>query len=55
MVDGAGTLALRPVKVAAFTEGAALVTAGVADGDKVVTLGVQTLVAGTKVRAVEVR
>jgi RND family efflux transporter MFP subunit len=53
VVDESGTLALQPVKVAAFTEGAALVTAGVADGDKIVTLGVQKLVAGTRVRAVE--
>lgn len=55
VVDQSGTLALRPVTVAAFTQDAALVTAGVEDGDKVVTLGVQTLVAGTKVRAVEPR
>ena len=55
VVDDAGTLALRPVKVAAFTEEAAMVTDGVAAGDKVVTLGVQTLVAGTKVRVVETR
>jgi RND family efflux transporter MFP subunit len=53
VVDEAGTLALRPVKVAAFTEAAALITAGVADGEKVVTLGVQKLVAGSRVRAVE--
>jgi RND family efflux transporter MFP subunit len=55
VVDDAGTLALRPVTVAAFTEQAALVTAGVADGDKVVTLGVQQLVAGTRVRTVDAR
>jgi RND family efflux transporter MFP subunit len=53
VIDDSDTLALRPVKVAAFTENAALVTAGLADGDKVVTLGVQKLVAGTRVRAVE--
>jgi len=55
VVDEAGRLTLRPVKVAGFTHEAALVTAGLADGDKVVTLGVQTLVAGTTVRAVEAR
>jgi RND family efflux transporter MFP subunit len=55
VVDEAGTLALRPVTVARFTESDALVTDGLADGDKIVTLGVQTLVAGTKVRAVEAR
>ena len=53
VVDDAGGLKLRPVNVAAFTEEAALVTAGVTDGEKVVTMGVQKLVAGTKVRAVE--
>jgi len=53
VVDDAGALALRPVKVAAFSEGAAFVTAGIADGEKVVTLGVQKLVAGTRVRSVE--
>jgi hypothetical protein len=39
------------VTVAAFTETAALVSAGVADGDRVVTLGVQKLEAGEQVRA----
>ena len=53
VVDDAGTLTLRPVAVASFTEGAALVAGGVTDGDKVVTLGVQKLVAGARVRAVE--
>jgi RND family efflux transporter MFP subunit len=55
VIDDAGTLSLRPVNVAAFTADAALVTAGLADGDEVVTLGVQQLVAGTKVRTVEAR
>jgi RND family efflux transporter MFP subunit len=53
VVDDAGDLKLRPVNVASFTEEAALVAAGVTDGEKVVTMGVQKLVAGTKVRAVE--
>jgi RND family efflux transporter MFP subunit len=53
VVDDAGKLALQPVKVASFTQEAALVTDGVTDGEKVVTLGVQKLVTGTKVRAVE--
>jgi RND family efflux transporter MFP subunit len=51
LVDQAGALELRPVTVAAFTETAALVSAGVADGDRVVTLGVQKLEAGEQVRA----
>jgi RND family efflux transporter MFP subunit len=53
VVDAAGALVLRPVAVAAFTEDAALVTSGVGDGDKVVTLGVQKLEAGLRVRTVE--
>jgi RND family efflux transporter MFP subunit len=55
VVDDAGALKLRPVNVAAFTEESALVTAGIADGEKVVTLGVQKLVAGARVRVVEAR
>ena len=51
VVDEAGALVLRPVTVASFTENAALVTSGVSDGDQVVTLGVQKLEAGLKVRA----
>src|SRR5262245_3912020 len=50
-----GALSLQPVTVASFTEDAALVTGGVNDGDKVVTLGVQKLIAGQRVRTVEVR
>jgi RND family efflux transporter MFP subunit len=53
LVDGAGALELRPVTVAAFNESAALVTSGVVNGDRVVTLGVQKLVAGTQVRVVD--
>lgn len=51
LVDN-GALVQRPVKVASFTEDAALVTSGLRDGDKVVTLGVQKLEAGLKVRAI---
>jgi RND family efflux transporter MFP subunit len=53
LVDTAGALELRPVTVTAFNENVALVSAGVAEGDSVVTLGVQKLVAGTQVRTVE--
>ena len=53
VVDKSGALELRPVTVASFTEDAALVTSGVNDGDRVVTLGVQKLDAGQKVRTVE--
>ncbi len=53
VVDDAGALELRKVTVAAFTGDAALVSAGVRDGDRIVKLGVQKLEAGRKVRAVE--
>jgi RND family efflux transporter MFP subunit len=55
VVDGSGALVLRPVTVASFTEDVALVTSGIADGDRVVTLGVQKLEAGLKVRTIEIR
>ncbi len=48
-----GGLTLQPVTLASFTEDAALVTGGVQNGDKVVTLGVQKLVAGQKVRTID--
>jgi RND family efflux transporter MFP subunit len=53
LVDAASALVLRPVTVSAFSENAALVSSGIADGDRVVTLGVQKLAAGTKVRPIE--
>jgi multidrug efflux pump subunit AcrA (membrane-fusion protein) len=53
VVNDAGALMLQPVTVASFNANEALVTSGVKDGDKVVTLGVQTLEAGLKVRTVE--
>jgi multidrug efflux pump subunit AcrA (membrane-fusion protein) len=52
VVDTSGTLILRPVTVASFAEDVALVTGGIADGEDVVTLGVQKLEAGLKVRTV---
>ena len=39
--------------VASFTADAALLTAGVNAGDRVVTLGVQKLEAGQKVRTID--
>jgi RND family efflux transporter MFP subunit len=51
-VDDDGVLERRPVTVSSFNEVAALITGGLEDGDKVVTLGVQMLEAGQKVRAV---
>ncbi len=54
-IDPSGALALRPVTVASFSQDAALVTSGIAEGDRIVTLGVQKLAAGLKVRTVEAR
>ena len=55
LVDEAGALAQRPVTVASFTEDTALVTSGLNAGDRIVTLGVQKLEAGLKVRTIELR
>jgi len=55
LVDDGGALVQRNITVASFNEHTAVVTAGVADGDRVVTLGVQKLEAGLRVRTVEVR
>jgi RND family efflux transporter MFP subunit len=55
VVDANGALAQRPVAIAAYTEDAAILTSGVSEGDKVVTLGAQKLEAGLKVRTVETR
>jgi RND family efflux transporter MFP subunit len=52
-VDASGALVQRPVTVSGFTEDAALVTSGIGDGDRIVTLGVQKLEPGLKVRAVD--
>jgi RND family efflux transporter MFP subunit len=55
LVDESGALMQRPVTVASFTEDTALVTSGLNAGDKIVTLGVQKLEAGLKVRTIELR
>ena len=55
LVDSSGVLKRRPVTVASFTNAAALVTSGLDDGDEIVTLGVQMLEAGQKVRAIVAR
>jgi RND family efflux transporter MFP subunit len=52
-VDASGALVQRPVTVTRFTEDAALVTSGIGDGDRIVTLGVQKLEPGLKVRTIE--
>ena len=53
LVDDNGALVSRPVTVASFTGDAALVTGGISNGDRIVTLGVQTLEAGLRVRTIE--
>jgi RND family efflux transporter MFP subunit len=52
VVDENHALALRPVTLASFNENSALITSGLNAGDEVVTLGVQKLQAGLKVRTV---
>lgn len=49
------TLAARPVEVVGYTEDSALISKGVNQNDKVVTLGVQTLEPGQSVRTVPVK
>jgi RND family efflux transporter MFP subunit len=51
VVEPSGRLALKPVVVRRYSAGGVLVASGVAEGDRVVVLGVQKLEAGEKVRA----
>jgi RND family efflux transporter MFP subunit len=51
-IDDSGMLERRPVTVSSFNEVAALITSGLEEGDEIVTLGVQMLQAGQKVRAI---
>ena len=55
VVNAGGELTLRPVIVASFNEDDALITSGVSAGEKVVTLGVQKLEPGLKVRSIEAK
>jgi RND family efflux transporter MFP subunit len=55
VVDDTGALVRRSITVSSFTEAGAIVTAGLEAGEEVVTLGVQKLVAGLKVRILEIR
>ena len=55
VVEPSGALVLRPITVTSFTEDAALVTSGIHDGERIVTLGVQKLEAGLRVRPFEAR
>jgi RND family efflux transporter MFP subunit len=53
LVDQTGALIQRGVTIASFTEDAALITSGLNAGERIVTLGVQKLEAGLKVRTIE--
>ena len=53
--ESSGALVLSPVTVTSFSEETARITAGLREGDRVVTLGVQKLEAGVKVRTVDLR
>jgi RND family efflux transporter MFP subunit len=55
VVNAGGELTLRPVTVASFNEDDALITGGISAGEKVVTLGVQKLEPGLKVRSIEAK
>jgi RND family efflux transporter MFP subunit len=55
LVDANNTLVRRPVTVASVSGNAVLVTAGLNEGDTIVTLGVQKLDPGEKVRTIEAR
>jgi RND family efflux transporter MFP subunit len=53
VVDGNGTLEQRRVTVTRYGERDAIVTAGLADGDRIVTMGVQKLSIGQRVRPMD--
>jgi multidrug efflux pump subunit AcrA (membrane-fusion protein) len=53
VIGKADALELRPVTVASFTADTALLISGVDAGERVVTLGVQTLAAGQRVRPID--
>jgi RND family efflux transporter MFP subunit len=55
VVDDNSTLVRQPVTVVAFNENSAFVTSGIENGDRIVTLGVQKLEPGLKVRVVDGR
>jgi hypothetical protein len=52
VVDAAGEIALKPVTVKSYESGDVVISGGVSEGDKVVTLGVQKLDPAQKVRVV---
>jgi RND family efflux transporter MFP subunit len=55
VIDNSSAVEVRPVTVTSFTTDSALISSGVESGDRVVTLGVQKLDAGQKVRIIERR
>jgi RND family efflux transporter MFP subunit len=52
VVDDKGDVKLQPVKVKAYESGAVVIASGVAEGDKIVALGVQKIDPSRKVRVV---
>lgn len=53
LVDSQNKLQLRPVEVAEYRDEAAVIRRGLANGDRVVTVGAHTLTAGTSIRPIE--
>jgi RND family efflux transporter MFP subunit len=53
LVAADGSLSLKPVTVASFGDNGALISAGLAGGERIVAAGVNRLVVGEKVRVVE--
>lgn len=47
------TVSLRPVQVAAYRDGGAVIASGIAAGERIVSAGVHKLGAGEKIRAIE--
>jgi hypothetical protein len=52
VVDDKGDVTLQPVKVKAYESGAVVISSGVAEGAKIVALGVQKIDPSQKVRVV---
>ena len=55
VVQADQTLALKPVVVAAYTEKEAVLSSGVAPGERYVVAGVHKLAVGEKIKAVDLK
>ncbi len=53
VVAGDSSVSLRPVEVAAFRDGGAVITAGLKSGERIVSAGAHRLSAGEKIRIIE--